>query len=484
VVEMIFRPLIGVVAERKFVPALAREWTVSPDGLIYEFRLDPDARWEDGSPVTSDDVAFTVERIRDPKVAAQTWRSGFEGLAAIEMPERSVVRFRFEHPYSERMFAFTVPIVSRAAFTRAPADAGRKPVGSGPYRLASWEPNQRIVLHRRTDTAGELAHFREVVFRVIPDRSVWLQAGIRGDLDEFRVTRDQRASTAASADFNARNELRRVPQPTQALILWNCRHPVVSDARVRRALALSWPRAESAQRLYQPEGAKLLSGPFLPGLEENAPDVSPPVQDVAESKRLLDEAGLRPGSDGVRRRNGRRVSIELIYPAGQAIYTAIVEILTQSYREVGVELVARPLDWAAYAERGVAGEFEAQLTGRTFFAGNFDPYPHYHSSQAPPRGENAGSYSNPEVDQLLETAQRELDRGRRLDLYRQIHRILARDQPADFLWGADQYWGISKRIEGVTISPMGLFHFLPGPIGWRPAMREAEASASPQAGQS
>src|SRR5262249_51993583 len=81
---LIFRPLLGIDAQRRPSPGLATSWTVSPDGLVYEFHLDPNATWEDGSPVTSDDVRFTIERVRDPKVPASIWRAGFEGLASIE----------------------------------------------------------------------------------------------------------------------------------------------------------------------------------------------------------------------------------------------------------------------------------------------------------------------------------------------------------------------------------------------------------------
>src|SRR6516162_9483018 len=109
---LLFRPLLGIDADRKPSPGLARSWTVSPDGLIYELHLDPDATWDDGSPVTSDDVRFTIERIRDPKVPAMTWRSGFEDLVAIETPDAATVRLRFREPYSERLLVLNLPIVS------------------------------------------------------------------------------------------------------------------------------------------------------------------------------------------------------------------------------------------------------------------------------------------------------------------------------------------------------------------------------------
>src|SRR5215471_14900627 len=73
---LLFRPLLGIDGDRKPAPGLAKSWSVSPDGLVYELHLDPAATWDDGSPVTSDDVRFTIERIRDPKVPAYNWRSG------------------------------------------------------------------------------------------------------------------------------------------------------------------------------------------------------------------------------------------------------------------------------------------------------------------------------------------------------------------------------------------------------------------------
>lgn len=469
--ELIFRPLLSLDATGHPAPGLARSWTVSPDGTTYEFRLDPFAEWEDGSEVTSDDVLFTIERIRDPKVQAFNYRELFSEVTAIETPDVSTVRVRFSAPYAERLLAFNVPVVSRAAYGRAksPTDLDRRPEGSGPYRLEKWNTNQSISLVRRPGTAETSAPFRRVVFRVLPEKTVRFRAGSRGELDEFRIDRDQRQAAQSSKDFLARNRILKVPQPVAAYLLWNVRQPFLAAPEVRRALASAWPREETAHRLYPPDGATLVSGPYLPGAPENDPATRPPPHDPALAGRLLDEAGWRPGRDGVRARDGRRASFELLYPTGQAIYGSLGEILQSSYRKVGVALVLRPLDWAAYSERSDAGEFEALLTGRVFLPPNPDPFPHFHSSQAPPLGQNYGFYRNVEADRWMETARREPDAARRLAAYRQVHRLLAADPPADFLWGADQYWGISRKIDGVSVSPLGLFHFLPGPVAWRPA---------------
>jgi peptide/nickel transport system substrate-binding protein len=465
--EMIFRPLIGFDAERNFVPALALSWTASPDGTTYTFKLDPAARWEDGSAVTSDDVRFTLDRILDPKVPALSWRAALEDLAAIETPDATTVVVRFSKVYAERLWALAIPIVSAKAHAKDPAAADRKPMGSGPYRLESWQANTQIVLARRDDAAG--VPFRQVVFKILPDATVAYRAGQRGELHEFRVLRTLRASAEASPEFTSANQLLKVPQFLQVMVLWNQKVPALSDPRVRLALARAWDRHEAARALYPPDGASLISGPYPPGAAENAPDVSPEPHDPAGAARLLEDSGWRLGKDGKRRKGGKLLTLELAFPAAQAISAQIAEILRAGYAKVGVELVARPLEWAALSERTDAGEFEAFLMARLFLPPNLDPYPYFHSSQRPPNGQNLGFYKNLAADALMEKARLELDVAKRRELYHGIHRILAADPPADFLWGADQYWGVSKSVDGVVVSPVGLFHFLPGPLGWRPA---------------
>jgi len=473
---MIFRPLVGFGENRQPVPSLAKSWTVSPDGLTYEFRLDPRYTWEGGAPVTSDDVRFTIERVRDPKVAAPTWRAAFEDVAAIETPDPATIRIRFSRPYAERMLNFAIPIVSAAALGagKTEGEIGRHPVGSGPYRLESWESNQKLRLVRRDGEANADGRWDEIVFRVIPTGSVPFQAGVRGELDEFRLTRDETPTVEAAPGYRERFRTLKVPQFRQALLIWNVRNPFLADVRVRRALAHAWPREETAKRLYPPEGASLVAGPYPPGVPENPPDLKPPAYDPAESARLLDEAGWKAGPDGIRRKGGRKASIEMIHPTGFQIYVSIGEILRTAYEKVGVELVLRPLDWAAFVERGQKGECDVQFYGRVFWPPTVDPYPYFHSSQWPPRGENSGFYKNADADRLMEAARVELDAGKRLELYRQIARKLAEDQPADFLWDADQNWAMAKRVDGVVISPVGIFHFLPGPLAWRPAILAAK----------
>ena len=87
VMEMLFKPLVAIDKDRRIVPGLALSWAVSPDGRTYTFALDPKARWEDGTPVTSEDVRFTLERILDPKAGATNWRGALEDLEGVATPD-------------------------------------------------------------------------------------------------------------------------------------------------------------------------------------------------------------------------------------------------------------------------------------------------------------------------------------------------------------------------------------------------------------
>src|SRR5258706_6890114 len=164
--DLLFRPLIGLDAQRRFIPGLAISWTASQDGLVYALHLDPKARWENGTPVTSKDVAFTIEHVRDPKVPAIIWRPWFEDVVRVETLDDLTAIVKFRHAYSQRLFAFTIPVVAAAAYER-PADTDRKPFGSGPYRLESWISHQTLTLRRREDASSSAYPFSKIVFRIV-----------------------------------------------------------------------------------------------------------------------------------------------------------------------------------------------------------------------------------------------------------------------------------------------------------------------------
>lgn len=467
--DLLFTPLVALDSRLAAAPGLARSWRVSPDGRTFEFELDPSATFDDGQPVTPADVRFTIERIRDPRVAALARRADFEDLEAVETPSGSSVRVRFSRPYSQRLLAFHLPIVPAHAFSRGAAAAaafGRKPVGNGPFRLVRWDPARAIVVERRPGPAGRAAGVERVIFRVLPDPATRLSAGVRGELDEFRVSPQFLDRFSTDRRLASRFRLLPVPRLAQTAITWNCRHRSLSDRRTRQALGLAIPRRRIIDALFGGR-AREVSGPFPAGVVENDPGVPPPPHSPKRGGELLAEAGYLRDRAGALTKDGRPLEFDLSIPSGHPVSRQIAEVVRQELSRLGVRMGIEPLDWPALAARLDAGEFDAVLSETVFLPPNLDPFPAFHSSQVPPKGQNVGFYEDRETDRLLEAARAETDPARRLRAYRAVHRRLAEEQPQAFLFTVDSVWAIHRDLDGVETSPLGLSHFLPGRRAWR-----------------
>jgi peptide/nickel transport system substrate-binding protein len=467
--DLLFTPLVTFDRDLRIVPGLAKSWQLSADHLTYTFELDPEATFDDGTPVLAQDVRFTLERIRDPNVPALQRKADFKDLSGVDVLGPHTVRVRFSRPYSEQMIAFNLPIVPKHVFDRGPEAArayGRHPVGNGPYRFVRWDTSQTIVIERRQGPAGRAAGIGRMIFRILPDQAAWINAGIRGDLDEMSIPQQAAPRYRSDPAITRRFRLETVPRPSETLIVWNCHNPLLSDPAARRALGLAIPRAHIIDAIYH-GNAVAVSGPYPAGVPENAPDVAPLPYDPAASRRLLTGLGYRPGPDGILARGGRRFNFELLIPSGQNVSVQIAQILKEEFRKIGVSMDIRALDWPAFSARTDAGEFDASFFEWYFVPPNFDPYACFHSSQWPPHGTNSGFYKNADVDRLLEQARTEFDPDRRLALYREIHRRIAADQPCAFLYSVHLLWAINRDLSHVETSPLGLIHFVPGMAGWR-----------------
>lgn len=467
--DLLFTPLVALDRRLAPAPGLARSWRVSGDGRTFEFELDPVATFDDGRSVTAGDVRFTIERIRDQRVAALARRADFEEIEAVEVLSRTTVRVRFSRPYSERLLAFNLPILPAHVFSRGAAAAnrfGRKPVGNGPFRFVRWDPARAIVVERRPGAAGRAAGVERVIFRVLSDPATRLNAGIRGELDEFRVSPQFLDRFRSDRRLTSRFRLVPVPRLAQTAIVWNCRNPSLSDRRTRRALGLAIPRRRIIDALFG-GGAREVSGPYPAGVAENAPDVAPLPYAPQQAVKLLSDAGYRRDRTGPLVKAGRPLSFDLSIPSGHTISRQIAEVLQQEYARLGVRMGIQALDWPALAARLDAGDFDAVLSETVFLPPNLDPYPAFHSSQIPPNGQNVGFYGSRDGDRLLEAGRAEADPSQRLRVYREIHRRLAEDQPYAFLFTLDSVWAIHRDLTGVETSPLGLSHFLPGRRAWR-----------------
>ncbi len=468
VLALVERNLLDYDEKLNLVPGLAEEVSDSPDHLVYTIHLRKDARWEDGTRVTSQDVVFTMTTLSDPKTPALTRRALFDGFVRAEAVDAMTARVVFKSVAVGRRDAFNLPLLSAAAWADgdvATHPRNRNPLANGPYRLGSWEAGRTLTLVRNTQYFGEKPAAEQVIFRVVPENAPAFAALGTGDIDEMRLSFAQKKELDAKAGTAGAPRVVTFDELSYAYIGWNNRLPIFSDRRVRRALTLLVDRESIGRNLFGGL-AKLANGPLPPAHWAWDSSIAPWPYDPKAAEALLDEAGFRRAADGTRRKGTLRLAFTLSLGMGSEVQRQIVELAQQSFRKAGIEMAIQPLEWAAFAAKMDAGELDAWVA-----ALNLDPNPDlavsWHSGQAPPVGFNPAFYRNPEVDALLDRLKTTFDREETRSLLARVQTLIHEDEPVTFLNVPLTKWGVSSRLKNVRTSPYGLFLFWPGAAGWR-----------------
>jgi peptide/nickel transport system substrate-binding protein len=469
VLRYLFDNLLDYDKDGKIIPVLAKSYEVSDDHLRITVRLRRNLRWHDGHPITAEDVVFTMDKILDPAVPALNKAGYFNKLDHVEAPDSFTVIFVWKEPYAPSLHALTqlapIPehVYGKGDFLTNPAN--RAPVGSGPFRFEEWKTSQMISLVRNDDYWGKKPYLDRVIFKIIPDNSVALNALRAGELDEMRVTQTQWERQTNDQDFLARFNKLYYYVPTFNYIGWNCRSVWFKDKRVRRAMTELFDREKINAKLYS-GFAKLVSGPFYIFSWAYDRSIKPWPYDPDDAVKLLEEAGwVDHDGDGIRDKDGIKFEFELLLPSASRVGQQYGQILQEACAKVGIRVKLRMLEGATFFDKVDSGEYDAcALAWRL----DIDPdlYDTFHSSAVPPRGLNHGFYSNPKVDSLLEAGRTEFDQDKRAEIYHQVHRLIHEDQPYTFVNTVPEKRVISKRIKNVIISQDGPFNFYPGAAYW------------------
>ena len=265
VLRHLYDPLIEVDERLEYVPVLAEGWEVSDDHLRIAVRLREGIRWHDGEPITSRDVAFTLDKIRDPAIPALNKEGYFNKLDRLEVVDERNVVFVWKEPYAPSLYALTqlwpIPahVYGSGDFLTHPAN--RKPVGSGPFVFEEWRASQYISLLRNENYHGEPAYLDRMIFKVVEDDAMALNMLKSGELDEMRVTQIQWERQTIDEDFLSRFNKLHYYVPSYNYLGWNCRSVWFRDTRVRLAMTMLFDRESINAKIYS-GFAKLVSGPF------------------------------------------------------------------------------------------------------------------------------------------------------------------------------------------------------------------------------
>jgi peptide/nickel transport system substrate-binding protein len=210
-----------------------------------------------------------------------------------------------------------------------------------------------------------------------------------------------------------------------------------------------------------------MNGPFTPDQWAYNPDIPVIEYNPQEALRILRSLGwLDTDGDGILDKNRRPLKLEMLIFSGSSASHPFAQLFQAELKKIGVQLDITPLDSSAFIQRVLAGNYEC-----AYLNWNLDPDPDtfgiLHSSQIPPKGQNFVFYTNPQADRLMEEGRRQLDQAKRIPIYRQLHALLAADQPYTWTLEVSSKWAMNKRIRNVKESKgWGLFRWYPGELDW------------------
>ncbi len=439
-------------------PGLARAWRWEDGGRTLVHEMHPGLAWEDGHPLTSADVAFTWELMRDP-VVASNWLKDAQRVEAVETPNPSTVVFRFAAPANPVLL---MGVAARGIVPRhvlADADratlrghpSARQPLASGPWRLARWKPSEVLVLEPNPRCrARPRPRLDRIVLRVVPEygtRLIEFEAGRIHLLPDVEVG-DLPRLEAAGAQVLVREAT------SMQYLGWNLRDPRFADVRVRRALAMAVDRDALIDRLFTVAGrryARPCVGTVAPTLAGwFADDLAPLPYDPEGARARLDAAGWRvdPAGDGLRSRDGQPLRATVLVQNGYPVLQRIAVVIQEALRQVGMDLRIQLLEPNRFAHLAREHDFEAILWS---FGANprVDLSIQWHSTGP----YNWMQFSDPEVDAWIEEAAATPDLDRARALARRVQHRVHDLQPAIFLFWQDEAAVAHPRLRNVRVNP-------------------------------
>lgn len=451
---------LNTVGDAGFTPRLARRWSWGTDSLSVTFDLDPGARWHDGRPVKAVDVQYTFSLLRDPALASPL-SSSVDNVDSVSVVDslRARVWLREKKPDSFFKIAQSVPILPSHLLSGTPAsgirgaEAASKPVGSGKFRFSAWDRGARIVL------VADSANYRG---RPQADRLIWLvsadypTAAVRfltGAADFIDVVRPEYVGRAVAEGKEIRASEGSLDYGYVGFNLVDRRtgrpHAVLGDRELRRALVMSVDRAALVRNVFDTFGL-VAHGPATRLLATSDTTISLPY-DTARAGRSLDSLGWRRGPDGMRSRGGTPLAFSLIVPSSSANRMKLAVLLQEQWRKAGARVSVDPIEVNTFGARMEDRNFDALLN-----AWHIEPTPssvreEWASSEIRPGGYNASSYRSAAFDAVVDSATREANPNRSVELYRRAYRILSDDAPAMWLYELRNVYGLSRRITPADI---------------------------------
>jgi peptide/nickel transport system substrate-binding protein len=458
ITTLIFSGLVKHNEMGEIVPDLAESYEIKDDGKTYEFTLRENLLWPDKTPITSDDVIFTINLIKDAKYQSPL-RNMWQGVKTEKIDGRTLaLKLSVEYePFLENATLGIMPKhiwekVSPQSFLLTQLNS--KPIGFGPYQLKKitksasgkiksmeFSPNEKYY---------EKANISTILLRFYETQDDLINAFKRREIDGFSLNSPLEKELIKSRSVNFYD----VKLPRYFGVFFNQdKSKVLSDLEVRKALAMSTDKKTIVEEVLKNE-AEIQDGPFPYGLLEiKDPEIIYPF-DFVKAEEVLDKAGWKMTEEGLREKKlkGEKNATTLEFTLTTTDWpelTQVASILKRDWEKIGVKINLDIVPVSAMQTQSIRPrEYEALLFGEVLTL-NPDPFSFWHSTQRKDPGLNLSMYNNKKVDGLLEIARQEIDPEIKSSKYEEFQKIIINEIPAIFLYSPNYIYAMLPKIKGM-----------------------------------
>ncbi len=459
VAGLIFNGLVKYDTDLSVIGDLAESWDISSDGLVITFYLRKGVMWTDGVEFTAEDVKFGFDTIIDENTPTP-YKEDYLQVKKAEVLDRYTFRVTYEKPFAPALATWGSLVVLPKHLLEGKditkAEFGRNPVGLGLYRFRKWTPGQEVVLDSNRDYFEGRPYIDRYIFKIIPDTATMFLELQAGGIDMMALTPIQYTKQTNTENFKRDFQKFRYPVFAYTYFGFNLKLPWFKDVLVRRAIAHAIDKSEIIDVVLFGLG-RPATGPFVPETWAYNPGVKRYGYDPGKAKELLKSAGWTDSnSNGTVDKDGKEFEFTILTNMGNQSRLKTATIIQQRLKKVGIKMNIRVLEWSTFINEFIdKRSFEAVLLGWSLDR-DPDQYIIWHSSKTAEKEFNFVSYSNKEVDRLLEKGRRTFDIEERKKAYYRFQEILAEELPYIFLYVPDATPIVQARFKGIKASPIGI----------------------------
>ncbi|SCX90099.1 ABC transporter substrate-binding protein [Alkaliphilus peptidifermentans] len=472
-----FDGLLTNNAAGEYIPEIAESWKISEDGRTYTFKLREDVYFHDGVQLTSKDVAFTFTIYADPGYTGRYYTSvgaflqGYEDykegdaetLEAINIIDDFNISITFKEKMANhygRLIYGIMPEHYYGGFEKGNADAALKPkqqdlMGSGPYQFVRHEPTQFTEFKRFDEYIKGTPPTERIIYRYTSADTYMMELEA-GSID-IQLQVNANADNMAQIEPMGFIDIVSFPANSYQYMGFNMRNEILGDKNVRHALTYGLNRQQFVDVFFTGYG-NVATMPFSQVSWVNTDRVAREVNRYEYSQEkaieLLEASGWMPGADGIREKDGKKLSFVWDVATDSQYYETLIPMLIADWKKIGVDVRPNLMDFGALVDHIYKGrEFDVYTMGWRMVIDPGAGRTTFHTAGDVIDGNNSIGYNNPRVNELYDLGDKEMDFDKRVAIYEEIALLINEDAPYIFLTQQANWDVVNQRIKGMDLSP-------------------------------